>query len=296
MTDAYKSCTLCPKNCKVDRHVKKGFCGMGDKITAARAALHFWEEPCISGENGSGTVFFSGCSLKCVYCQNSDISRGFGKEISQSRLAEIFSELQYKKAHNINLVTPTHFVPDIIKAVKTARQNGLVIPIVYNTSGYENADVIESLKGVVDIYLTDFKYMDESIAKAFSSVPDYPDAAKKALKKMLETTKELKFDDDGIMQSGIIVRHLVLPGHIENSKAVIKYLFETYGDKIILSIMNQYTPKVKTQYPELNTKLSGKEYDEIIDYMISLGIGDAFIQEGETASESFIPAFDLEGI
>ena len=296
MTNEYKSCTLCPRNCNIDRSIKKGFCGMSDKITVARAALHFWEEPCISGENGSGTVFFSGCPLKCIYCQNSDISGGFGKAISIERLSDIFLELQNKKAHNINLVTPTHFSPGIITAVKKARENGLTVPIVYNTSGYEKEDIIEKLKDTVDIYLTDFKYTDEKIAQNFSFAPDYPEAAKKALAKMVETAGEIRFDENGIMQKGVIVRHLVLPGHIENSKQTIKYLFETYGDDIILSIMNQFTPKVKTKYHELDRTVRQEEYDEVIDYALSLGIEDAFIQEGETASESFIPAFDLEGV
>ncbi len=294
----YKDCTLCPRNCHVNR-VKGslGYCRAGAEVTAARAALHFWEEPCISGTNGSGTVFFSGCSLGCVYCQNYDISSyQAGKKISKERLAEIFLELQEQKAHNINLVTPGHYVPSIVNAVQRARAMGLIIPIVYNSSGYEKVDTIKMLEGIVDIYLPDFKYLGEKMANRYSKSSDYFQIASQAIKEMVRQTGEAVFEDE-IMKKGVIVRHLLLPGGLEDSKRVIKYLYETYQDTIFISIMNQYTPleQVK-EYPEINRKVTEEEYDDLVDYALELGVENGFIQEGETASESFIPAFDYQGI
>lgn len=286
-------CNICPRKCNIDRKINNGFCSVGEKIKISRAALHFYEEPCISGENGSGTVFFSGCNLKCVYCQNKKIAKGFGKEISTKRLSEIFIELQEKGAHNINLVTPDHYAYKIIKAVKSAKQNGLNIPIVYNTSGYCSVETIKDLSTVVDIFLTDFKYMSTKIAFDYSSAKDYPQIAKSALNQMFLQTKPLSFDENGIMKSGIIVRHLVLPENIEDSKNIIKYLYQTYGDKIIISIMNQFTPKYECEFSALNRKLTEKEYDEVVDFACELGVENAYVQEGETADESFIPDFDL---
>lgn len=294
----YKDCTLCPRNCHVDRvDGKSGYCRAGAEVTAARAALHFWEEPCISGTNGSGTVFFSGCSLGCVYCQNYDISRyQAGKSITTERLAEIFLELQEQKAHNINLVTPGHYVPSIVNAVQRARACGLHIPIVYNSSGYEKVETIKMLEGIVDIYLPDFKYMGEEMASRYSKCGDYFDIASQAVKEMVRQTGEAVFEDE-IMKRGVIVRHLLLPGGLEDSKKVIKYLYEMYKDRIYISIMNQFTPleQVK-EYPEINRKVTEKEYDDLVDYALELGVENGFIQEGETASESFIPAFDYQGI
>lgn len=295
-----EKCNLCPRECNVDRTAgKTGLCGVpSDKIIAARAALHRWEEPCISGEEGSGTVFFSGCTLRCVYCQNYDIARAStGKEITKERLAEIFLELQDKRANNINLVTPTHYTNAIIWAVKEARCKGLNLPIVYNCSGYEKTETLQQLEGIVDIYLTDFKYMENEMAKKYSKAADYPEVAKLALEEMFRQQPEPEFDERGIMMKGIIVRHLLLPGYLDNAKAIVKYVFETYEDKVFLSLMNQYTPLPQVEaFPEINRKVTEEEYEELVDYAIEIGVENGFIQEGETAEESFIPAFDYEGI
>lgn len=304
-------CRLCPRNCGVDRKAgQPGICGVaGTGISAARAALHMWEEPCISGESGSGAVFFSGCPLRCVYCQNYHIARAeTGKEITRERLADIFLELQNRGAANINLVTPTHYTPEIIWAVCEAKSRGLAVPIVYNCSGYEKVETLRMLEGIVDIYLTDFKYMEEDIAARYSHASDYPQTAKAALKEMIRQIEARAagdgnqetwagFDDKGMMQYGIIVRHLLLPSHLENAKKVVRYIHETYGDKVYLSLMNQYTPLPQVKdIPELNRCVTEEEYEELVDYAIEIGVEEGFVQEGETAKESFIPAFDCEGI
>ena len=292
-------CTLCPRECNVDRkHGQKGVCGVvGTGIYGARAALHMWEEPCISGERGSGTVFFSGCPLRCVYCQNYEIARANrGSEISVERLAEIFLELQEKNAANINLVTPTHYTLEIIEAVKIAKNKGLQIPIVYNCSGYEKVETLKLLEGVVDVYLVDYKYEDSRLAKLYSNAEDYPIIVKNALEEMVSQCKEAVFDEEGMMQKGVIVRHLLLPGCLENGKSVIKYVYETYRDEVFLSLMNQYTPLPQVErWPEINRRVTEEEYEELVDFAIELGVEQGFVQEGETAEESFIPAFDEEG-
>ena len=269
----------------------------GPGIVGARAALHMWEEPCISGENGSGTVFFSGCPLRCVYCQNYYIANGTtGSEITKERLAEIFLELQEKNAENINLVTPTHFTPEIIWAVKHAREQGLHLPIVYNCSGYEKVETLKKLDGIVDIYLTDFKYMDKEVAKRYSRAENYPEIAKAALAEMVKQCGNAEFDERDMMKRGMIVRHLLLPGQMKNAKDVVQYVYETYGDCVFLSLMNQYTPLPHVEkYPELNRRITEDEYDELVDFAIELGVENGFIQEGETAEESFIPEFNEEG-
>lgn len=294
-----KNCRLCPRNCGIDRlDDKKGFCGVSAKLKVARAALHMWEEPCLSGQNGSGTVFFAGCSLGCVFCQNHDISQGqAGKEITEERLAEIFLELQDKRANNINLVTAGHFVPQILKALHMAKEQGLSIPIVYNSSGYEKAETLQLLEGMVDIYLPDFKYMDPLPAKKYSYAESYPEVVKEALKEMYRQVGTPEFDEHGIMKKGMIVRHLLLPGRVKDSKNILKYLCETYGENIYISLMNQYTPTPKVEHdPLLSRKVTVREYERLIDYAISIGLQNGFIQEGETAKESFIPAFDGEGV
>lgn len=294
-----KSCELCPRRCKADRlSGETGFCGADDKLYLARAALHFWEEPCISGEKGSGTVFFSGCNLRCVFCQNHEISRmDSKKEVTVERLSEIFLELQEKGALNINLVTPTHYIPQIIEALDIAKEKGLVLPVVYNTSGYEAVESLKRLDGYVQVYLPDFKYMDGELSKKYSSAPDYPEKAKLALDEMVRQAGEAEFSEDGIIRKGVIVRHLVLPNHTDDSKNVISYLYNRYGDSIFVSIMNQYTPlKQVEKIPDLNRKITDGEYDEVVDFAISLGLENGFIQEGETQSESFIPPFDFEGV
>lgn len=303
-------CNLCPRGCNVDRNKKKGYCTMSNEIYAARAALHMWEEPCISGERGSGTVFFSGCQLRCVFCQNSQIARGsIGRKITAERLSEIFLELQEKKANNINLVTPTHYVPQIIKALDIAKKNGLEVPIVYNTSSYENVETIKRLEGYVDVYLPDLKYIDAAASGRYSNAPDYFVKASGAIKEMHRQCKVPQFfteDDElvksghvesGIMKNGMIVRHLMLPGLIEDSKNIIKYLYEAYGDDIFISIMNQYTPLPQVEkYPELNRTITAAEYESVVDYAIELGVNNGFIQEDGTQKDSFIPAFDYEGV
>jgi len=293
------NCTLCPRNCYADReHGQKGYCRQTEELVVARAALHMWEEPCISGENGSGTVFFSGCSLGCVYCQNYNISKGLaGKKITVERLADIFIELQEQAANNINLVTPSHYVPQIIDALTLSRKKGLYIPVVYNSSGYEKTETLNMLEGYIDIYLPDLKYISKDIAKKYSNAEDYFDFASQAIMEMVRQVGEPVFNKNGIMTKGVIVRHLTLPGCLEDSKKIIEYLYKTFGDAIYISIMNQYTPlSAVREYPEINRKVPDKDYDELVDYAIYLGVENAFIQEGETASESFIPEFNGEGV
>lgn len=291
-------CDICPRNCKVDRSVQKGFCSMSDNLKISRRALHMWEEPCISGEKGSGTVFFSGCNMKCVFCQNKEISAGgFGKEITVEKLAQIFLNLRRQGANNINLVTPTHYTMQIIQAVKLAKSAGLALPIVYNTSCYEKAETIKLLEGIVDIYLPDFKYFDSLAAQKYSRAKDYPDVAKRALAEMVRQQPTPVFDRNGMMQKGVIVRHLILPGQTEAAKDIIKYLYQTYKNSIYISIMSQYTPCTDlSRYGEIDRTLTQEEYDRVVNFAVDLGVENGFTQEGESASESFIPPFDLEGV
>lgn len=295
---ALSECRLCPRNCGADRYNGSGYCGAPAEVTAGRASLHMWEEPCISGDEGSGTVFFSGCPLRCVYCQNYSISDcSSGVRISDERLAEIFLELQQKGANNINLVTPTHYTLSIVNAVRNAREAGLEIPVVYNCSGYEKTETLKLLEGIADIYLTDFKYMRSETASRYSRAADYPDVAEKALEEMFRQAGKPVFDDKGMMKKGIIVRHLILPDHAEESKEIIRFLYRTYGDDIFISIMNQYTPvRYFDEFPELNRKVSEAEYESVIDFAARTGVENAFVQDGEAASESFIPCFDGRGI
>jgi len=299
MLTLLNNCNLCPRCCNVNRNNNElGFCTMGKDLLVARAALHFWEEPIISGTNGSGTVFFSGCNLKCVFCQNFNIStNNFGKKISINRLSEIFLELQDQGAHNINLVTPTHFVPQIIEALKIARQKGLNIPIVYNSSGYESVDTIKLLDGYIDIYLPDFKYFDDKYALKYSKCPNYFDFCSKAIDEMIKQVGTPKFNKDGILTKGVIVRHMLLPGLLDDSKKIIHHLVDKYNDDIFISIMNQYTPTNNLdKYSEIDKTVEQNDYDELINYAIELGIKNGFIQEGETQKTSFIPEFDTTGV
>lgn len=298
MNELYNACTLCPRKCHINRNLITGVCNNTSSIKVARSALHYFEEPSISGSNGSGTIFFSGCNLKCCYCQNKEIStNNFGINISIKRLSELMLDLQSKKANNINLVTPTHFVPSIIEAIKLARENGLSIPIVYNTSGYESVDTIKLLDGYVDIYLTDFKYFDDKLGEDLSKVKNYFEVASTALDEMYKQVSKNKFSNNGLMTKGIIVRCLVLPTKGNDTKKIINYLYQKYQDNIYLSIMNQYTPvTTNTSFPFLNSKVSEEEYDDIINYALDLGVKNAYIQEGDTSDESFIPPFDLEGL
>ena len=292
-------CMLCPRQCQIKREEgKRGFCGESDLVRLSRAALHMWEEPCISGTNGSGAVFFSGCTLRCVYCQNYHIANSeVGKTVSVERLSEIFLELQEQGANNINLVTPTHFVPQIIAALDQARKKGLNLPIVYNTSGYEKVETLKRLDGYVDIYLPDFKYMDSTLSARYSRAKDYPSVAKQALSEMVRQQPDVVIDDStGLIQKGVIVRQLLLPGHVNDAKDVLKYLYDTYHDHVYISMMSQFTPIALKDYPEINRTVTRREYERLVDYALEIGITNAFIQEGDVAKDSFIPAFDCEGV
>lgn len=297
-----EKCNICPRKCGVNRRMGHcGYCRQDEKVKLARAALHMWEEPCISGKEGSGAVFFSGCSLGCVFCQNKNISEGTaGEIITIDRLCDIFFELKEKGANNINLVTPDHYIPQIITAIRMARERGFDLPFVYNGSGYETVESIKLLSGYIDIYLTDFKYMSSQLAQKYSGAPDYPEVAKKALAEMVKQQggEKMKFDERGMMKNGVIVRHLQLPGCIEDSKRIILYLYDTYGNDIYISIMNQYTPMegIEVKYPELSERLKAEEYDALVDYAIDIGVENGFIQEGDTVGESFIPEFDNTGV
>ena len=317
------ACDLCPRQCEVERKSgERGFCGMTEEITVARVAPHYWEEPCISGEAGSGTVFFSGCNLRCVYCQNHKIAAGrTGKPMSIRELSAAFLSLQEMGCHNINLVTPSHYIPQIREALCQAK---LTVPVVYNTSSYECVQSLRQMEGLVDIYLADLKYLDAGLAKKYSHAADYPETAKAAIAEMVrqaggityvsetaepEGSKDLgksgtehktevirnatEYPDGALMKRGVIVRHLLLPGQVEEAKNVLRYLYDTYGDTIAISILNQYTllPHVEA-YPELNRPVTEEEYDEVVEYALELGIGHGFLQDGQAVGESFIPEFE----
>lgn len=295
----YENCLLCPRKCGINRSTgQTGVCGVSSEIKVARAALHYWEEPCISGKRGSGAVFFSGCSLHCVFCQNREISDGKeGKVISKERLSDIFIELADKGANNINLVTPGQYIPDIVWAVNDAKSRGMKLPIIYNTSGYENVTELKLLEGIVDVYLPDFKYMDSTLSARYSRAKDYPSVAKQALSEMIRQQPDAVIDDaTGLIQKGVIVRQLLLPGHVNDAKAVLKYLYDTYHDHIYISMMSQFTPIALKDYPEINRTVTKREYERLVNYALEIGITNAFIQEGDVAKDSFIPAFDCEGV
>ena len=295
----YENCLLCPRKCGINRRTgQTGVCGVSSEIKVARAALHYWEEPCISGKRGSGAVFFSGCSLHCVFCQNREISDGKeGKVISKERLSDIFMELAGKGANNINLVTPGQYIPDIVWAVNDAKSRGMKLPIIYNTSGYENVTELKLLEGIVDVYLPDFKYMDSTLSARYSRAKDYPSVAKQALSEMVRQQPDVVIDDaTGLIQKGVIVRQLLLPGHVNDAKAVLKYLYDTYHDHVYISMMSQFTPIALKDYPEINRTVTKREYERLVDYALEIGITNAFIQDGDVAKDSFIPAFDCEGV
>lgn len=295
----YENCLLCPRKCGINRSTgQTGVCGVSSEIKVARAALHYWEEPCISGKRGSGAVFFSGCSLHCVFCQNREISDGkAGKVISKERLSDIFMELADKGANNINLVTPGQYIPDIVWAVNDAKSRGMKLSIIYNTSGYENVTELKLLEGIVDVYLPDFKYMDSTLSARYSRAKDYPSVAKQALSEMVRQQPDVVIDDaTGLIQKGVIVRQLLLPGHVNDAKAVLKYLYDTYHDHVYISMMSQFTPIALKDYPEINRTVTRREYERLVDYALEIGITNAFIQEGDVAKDSFIPAFDCEGV
>ncbi len=294
-----ENCRLCPRKCGAERNKgKHGVCGVSSDIYVARAALHFWEEPCISGTRGSGAVFFSGCTLKCVFCQNYELSHGEnGKKVSVDRLSEIFLELEDKGANNINLVTPDHYIPLIREAMIKGRDKGLRIPYVINCSGYETRELIKELDGLADIYLDDFKYMDSEKALKYSGAGDYPERAKESLEEMVRQCPVPRFDEKGIMQNGVIVRHLLMPGMVKNAKQVVDYVFDKYGDNVHLSLMHQFTPfKRLEKYPEINRRVTHREYERLLDHAMERGITNAFIQDGSVAKESFIPEWNGEGV
>ena len=304
-------CTLCPRSCRVNRLAGRiGYCNVTADLFAARAALYYHEEPVISGSRGSGAVFFAGCNMGCVFCQNYAIAKAMtGTQLSSGRLTEIFLALQEQGAHNINLITAEHFLPQVIRSLRDAKDQGLTLPVVYNTGTYERVEAIQALEGLVDVWLPDFKYISPRLSLAYSHTPDYFQYASKALQEMVRQCPEPLFSDgshtldapddadDPLMVRGVLVRHLVLPGSTQDSMDILKYLHDTYGDQIFISIMNQYTPmpQVKDD-PDLGRKLSSEEYEKVVDYAISLGITNGFIQEEGTASRRYIPAFDGTGI
>ena len=310
----YSNCLLCPRKCGVDRNVVSGYCREKSTLHVSRAALHMWEEPCISGTNGSGTVFFSGCNMGCVFCQNRAISRGqIGKYITIDRLVDIFFELEDKGANNINLVTGDMFIPTIRTAIERAKDKGIGIPFLFNTSSYLALDAVKSLDGLIDIYLPDMKYIREEDAIRYSAARGYVDASKAAIEEMVRQCPKCEFEreqikgkaseteaTDGnvdIMKKGVVVRHLLMPGMLIQAKLIVKYLYDKYGDNIYISLMNQYTPNNElADYPEIATKVSDRDYNSLIDYAAQIGVVNGFMQVGETAKESFIPEFDCEGV
>ena len=286
------NCTICPRKCGVNRYKEKGYCGATNKIKLAYYSLHKWEEPVISGSRGSGTIFFSNCNLRCLYCQNKKISLdGYGKEITNKRLQEIILELQSKGAHNINLVTPTHYTPQI-KKVLTNLGNDLKIPVVYNTSSYENVGTLMMMRGLVDIYLADLRYFDDSLGEKYSGCSNYFETATMAIDEMYRQVGKYEIDENNLMKKGLIVRVLIIPGHKRDAKEIINYLYKTYGDDIFISIMNQYTPPKSCKYSNLLEKVSEDDYEEVVNFALTIGVNNAFIQEGDTALESYIPDFN----
>ena len=295
-TKFYKDCTLCPRNCHADRYtLSNGYCRMSAELSIAKVYKHMWEEPCITGAGGSGTVFFSGCNLCCLFCQNREISHeNKGLVVTASVLSDYFLGLQENNASNINLVTAVCHIPLVVNALIMAKDKGLAIPVVYNSSGYESVDSLKLLNGLVDIYMPDFKYMSEDLSIRYSKAGDYPEIAKKALAEMYSQTGPAVMGDDGLMKKGVLVRHLVLPGGVPDSKKVLRYLRETYGDNIYISIMNQYTPVSSVKdHPVLCRKVTADEYSRVVEFADKIGIEKGFVQEGEAVSESFIPNWDL---
>lgn len=290
-----EKCNICPFKCNVDRENKNlGVCKIGGKIKISYVSTHMWEEPCISGTNGSATIFFTGCNLRCVFCQNYKISRkeSEGTEITEEELADIFIKKQEEGVHNINLVSPTPYITYIIKAIKIAKEKGLKIPIVYNSNGYENIESIKKLEGLIDVYLPDFKYADDNLAMKYSSAVNYKENAVQVIKEMYRQVGNAKFDKDGIIQKGIIIRHLILPNNTENSKMVLKEIADNIDKKVYISLMGQYIPQDKsTEFKELNRKITEEEYNEVIDYFFDIGLENGFMQELDSASEEYIPEF-----
>lgn len=288
-----EKCNICPRKCGADRSINTGVCSVGEEIKIARAAPHFWEEPCISGTKGSGTVFFSGCNMKCVFCQNYEISSGGkGKVVTPDRLTEIYYELIEQGVHNINLVTPTHFSEQIIKTL----EKPLPVPVVYNSGGYDCVETLRMFEGKVQIYLPDLKYMSSALAEKYSKAKDYPEVAKKAIREMFRQTGEFILDDDGIMQKGVVIRHLMLPGQLENTLDVIDWVSDEFGDKVIFSLMSQFTPNENCTLPELQQTITQEEYNKAVDYMYLCGIENAYVQDFSSAKKEYTPPFDFSGV
>lgn len=298
INEQLRECKICPRGCGINRYSDYGLCGANDKVRAAKAFLHQWEEPCISGEKGSGTVFFTGCNLKCVYCQNYEISQGeVGKEIGIERLSDIMLELMEQGAENINFVTPTPYALHIIEAVRLAKGRGLNVPIVYNTSGYETIETIKLLAGTVDIYLPDVKYFSEKYSTKYSSAPDYFEHCSIAVMEMLKQVGLPSFDDRVMMKKGVLIRHMVLPDLLEESKKILRWISESIGPKAHVSLMAQYTPLFKAnEFEDINRKLDDWEYEYIVDYFFKLGLENGFIQEHSSATSEYVPCFNLSGI
>ena len=295
MSELDNICNLCPRGCGVSRTSRVGFCRSDKNPTVAKVMTHFWEEPCISGKNGSGAVFFSGCNLGCIFCQNSEISHGgFGKEISVERLREIFRELEISGVNNINLVTPTHYADAVLEALEPKP----VIPVIYNCGGYESVETLKRLEGKIQIYLPDMKYSSCELAKKLSGAYDYPERAKQAIREMFRQVGPCKFDSDGILKSGLVVRHMVLPGFLENSYGVIDWFAEAFPKgEVLFSLMSQYTPPKKPlMFKQLNRRLTTLEYNRVYDYMLKKGIERGFCQERSSAKEEYTPKFDLSGV
>lgn len=297
MLDLHK-CNLCPRNCGVDRYKSLGFCGAGALPKVALVSLHPWEEPCLTGANGAGTVFFSYCNLRCCFCQNHEISHGGqGEEVTLARLAEIFLEQQERGAATLDLVTPTHYVPQIIEALKMAKAKGFKLPVVYNSGAYEQVETIDALQGVVDIYLPDLKYFSGESAGAYSEAADYPEVAKAAIKAMFEQVGPLQFNDDGSLAKGVIVRHMVLPGHRRESMEILEWLWQEFGDKVQISLMSQYTPMYRAgEHKNLKRRLTTFEYDSVVEHAMELGITRCYTQERRAASEEYVPEFNGAGV
>ena len=293
-----ENCMLCPRRCGVDRRESVGFCGAGALARIALVSLHHWEEPCLTGDNGAGTVFFSYCNLRCCFCQNHEISHGGkGVEVTDERLAELFMEQQQRGAATLDLVTPTHYVPQIIHALDLARAKGFRLPVVYNSGAYETVETIESLRDYVDVFLPDLKYIEAASAKEYSQAEDYFPVASAAIRRMVEIAGPLQFDEDGQLRRGVLVRHLVLPGHRHESMRVLDWLWQTFGDTIQISLMNQYTPMYKAaEHKGMNRRLTTFEYESVVNHAVDLGITNCYVQEGQTASEKFVPTFDNRGV
>ena len=298
MIEQLLHCDICPRRCGVNRYRATGTCGAGAEVVVAKAFLHQWEEPCISGERGSGTVFFTHCNLRCLYCQNYSIShQGVGKSITVERLADIFFELQDKGAHNVNLVTPTPYTPHVAQAVTRARQRGLRVPVVHNNGGYESVATLRRLEGLVDVYLPDLKYCDSRLSRMWSGAPDYFERATESIREMLGQVGVPAFDADGMLVRGLMIRHLTLPGALDDSKRVVDWVLDNLPHEVYLNLMSQYTPLGEVSaHAALTARVARAQYDALVEYAMERGLDNGFIQETDSASPEYVPVFDLDGV